>query len=243
MITPAEELKAAARAAGADLVGVADLAPFKRAQAALPPALLEPYTWAVAVALRLEDTIIDGVQTGPTPEYARHYRAVNAALDRLTAELVNWLCARRFAARAIPASEIVDEQNFLGSLSHKAVARMAGLGWQGKSLLIVTPQHGPRVRFATVLTDMPLVPDIPLRNRCGRCVKCVRACPAAAINSAAPTEQQYERREDVLRVSRCVETASEFETRLDLAARVCGVCVSVCPFGRRRGRNLRAKNE
>ncbi|HXP63603.1 MAG TPA: 4Fe-4S double cluster binding domain-containing protein [Dongiaceae bacterium] len=235
MSTPTDELKAAARAAGADLVGVADLAPFKRQRAALPPGLLEPYTRAAAVALRLEDTIIDGIQAAPTPDYARHYRAVNAALDRLTAELVNWVSARRFAARAIPASEFADEPNLLGSLSHKAVAHMAGLGWQGKSLLIVTPQYGPRVRLATVLTDMPLVPDLPLKSRCGRCLRCVRACPATAIKRVTLAER-YERREAVLQVSRCAEKMSKFQARFDLAARVCGVCVSVCPFGKRRGR-------
>lgn len=235
MITPTDELKAAARAAGADLVGVADLAPFKREQAALPPGLLEPYTRAAAVALRLEDTIIEGIQAAPTPDYARHYRAVNAALDRLTAELASWVRARRFAARAIPASQFADERNLLGSLSHKAVARMAGLGWQGKSLLIVTPQYGPRVRLATVLTDMPLMPDRPLRSRCGRCVRCVRACPATALKRVAPAER-HARREDVLLVSRCAEKMSKFQTRFDLAARVCGICVSVCPFGKRPGR-------
>jgi len=236
VITPTEELKAAARAAGADLVGVADLAVFKRERATLPPDLLEPYTRAAAVAVRLEDPIIDGIQTAPTPDYARHYRAVNTALDRLTAELVNWLRARRFAAQAIPASELADEPNLLGSLSHRAVARMAGLGWQGKSLLIVTPQYGPRVRLATVLTDMPLAPHLPLKNRCGGCVRCVRACPAAAIKRVAPAER-YERREDALQVSRCAEKASQFKARLDLAARVCGVCISVCPFGKRRRRS------
>ena len=44
-----EELKAAARKAGADLVGVADLALFKMERATLPPDLLEPYDRAVAV--------------------------------------------------------------------------------------------------------------------------------------------------------------------------------------------------
>ena len=205
-----EELKTAAREAGADLVGVADLAVFKRERLALPPNLLEPYTRAVAVAVRLEDAIIDDLQTGPTPDYARHYRAVNASLDRITAELARWLCARHFAARAVPASEVADESRLLASLPHRAVARLAGLGWQGKSLLIVTPQHGPRVRLATVLTDMPLEPGSPLRNRCGSCVRCAQACPAAAIKQVPPADY-YARREDALILSRCAERTLEFK--------------------------------
>ena len=49
--------------------------------------------------------------------------------------------------------------DLFGNISHKAVARTEGIGWQGKSLLIVSPQYGPRIRLATVLTDMPLEPD------------------------------------------------------------------------------------
>lgn len=232
---PTEELKAAAIAAGADLVGVADLAPFKPAHATIPADLLEPFTRAVAVALRLDDAIIDGIKAGPTRDYAQHYREVNAALNRLAAGLADWLRRRGHAARPIPASEVADESRLLGSLSHRAMARMAGLGWQGKSLLIVTPQYGPRVRLATVLTDMPLATDRPLRNRCGTCDRCVRACPAAAIKGAPPADR-YNGRGDALDLDRCAKKALQFKALPDIAARVCGVCIRVCPFGSRRGR-------
>jgi len=98
---------------------------------------------------------------------------------------------------------------------------MAGLGWQGNSLLIVTPEYGPRVRLATVLTDMPLVPDQPLRNRCGGCVKCAQACPARAIKRVVAADR-YARREDVLHLDRCAEKTLQYKARPDIAARVCG---------------------
>src|SRR5271157_2744310 len=148
--------------AGADLVGVADLGPFRRAGGVIPSDLLEPYSTAIAIGVHLDDAVINGIQDVPTPEYARHYRAVNAALDGIAARLVSWITNQGFRASAVPASQIVDHQNLLGGISHKAVARMAGLGWQGKSLLIVSPQYGPRIRLATVLTDLPLTPDRPL---------------------------------------------------------------------------------
>jgi epoxyqueuosine reductase QueG len=233
-----EELKAAAREAGADLVGVADLAPFKAEGSVLPPNLLEQFTNAVSIAIRLDDAIIDGIDRAPTPDYARHYRAVNAALDAVTAQLEKWVNERGFSALAIPASQTVDEINLLGSISHKAVARMAGIGWQGKSLLIISPQYGPRIRLSTLLTDMPLNPGTPLKNRCGTCGKCATACPASAIQNVG-TNDRYKTREDALCFSRCVQQARQFKALPGIGTSICGVCVRVCPFGKRnRARSL-----
>ena len=65
----------------------------------------------------------------------------------------------------IPASQVLDRENWYAAISHKAVARMAGLGWQGKNLLLITPQFGSRVRLGTVLTEAPLFVDTPVKNR------------------------------------------------------------------------------
>jgi epoxyqueuosine reductase len=231
-MTLTEELKAASKDAGADLVGVADLGPFKVERSLLPPSTLERFISVVSVAVRLDDAVVDGIEGAPTPEYARHYRAANARLDSITAQLARWAGVRGFSASAIPASQVVDEVNLLGSISHKAVARLAGIGWQGKSLLIVSPQYGPRIRLATLLTDMPLSPDAPLQNRCGTCRKCAEACPASAIRNIS-TRDRYETREDALHLNRCVEQTLRFKARPGIGAQVCGVCVKVCPFGRR----------
>jgi len=231
-----QALKTAARAAGSDLVGVADIDPLKRERAAAPPELLDPYANAVAVAVRLDDAIVDGIGAAPTPDYARHYREVNAALDRITAQLADWVRARGGAACAIPASQTVDRREFLGAVSLKAVARLAGIGWQGKSLLIVSPQFGPRIRLATVLTDLPFLPDPPISNRCGSCTRCADACPVGAIRGGAAKER-YRSRDEALRFERCLEFTRIFKTEPEIQAQVCGVCVKVCPFGTERRRS------
>lgn len=231
------QLKAAASEAGADLVGVADLAPFKTEPPVAHQANLEGFSRAVSVAVRLDDVILDGIERAPTPEYARHYRAANMALDAITAQIAKWTARQGFSALAVPASRSVDEVNWLGHISHKAVARMAGIGWQGKSLLIVSPRHGPRIRLATLLTDMPLSADRPLKNRCGRCSRCAEACPVLAIKNIK-TQDRYARREDALWLDRCVDYTQHFKTVTGIGAQVCGVCVRVCPFGRRRNVRL-----
>jgi epoxyqueuosine reductase QueG len=225
------ELKEFCTSSGADLAGIADLSLFKTAWTTIPGDILLPYTSAVSVAMRLEDDIMDAIDDLPTRAYAEHYRAVNTDLDRLTARIADWISVLGYRGRAVPASKIEDTENLLGAVSHKAIARMAGIGWQGKSLLIVSPEHGPRIRLATVLTDMPLAPDRPIEQRCGSCSECTNACPAAAIRNVN-ARGRYESREEALFFSRCVERTLANSQLSGIGARICGVCVKVCPHGK-----------
>jgi hypothetical protein len=126
-----QELKAVAQEAGCDLVGIVDLRLFKSERAAVPPDLLDRFASAVSVAVHLDDAIVDGIEGAPTPAYAQHYRKVNSTLDAITVRLAEWIESRGYAAHAIPASQVVDASSLLGAVSHKAVARLAGIGWQG----------------------------------------------------------------------------------------------------------------
>ena len=227
------ELKAFCRTLGADLAGVADLAPFKQGWQTLPSDLLMPYTSAVSVAVRLDDPTLDAIESLPTAGYAEHYRAINAVLDRIASGIATWIIGRGFSAEAVAASRIMDTENLLGAVSHKAIARMAGIGWQGKSLLIVSPEFGPRIRLATVLTDMPLLPDGPIRNRCGACTECTDACPVQAIRNAT-ARGWYADREEALFFDRCAERTHENSLIQGIGARICGVCVRACPHGKPR---------
>jgi epoxyqueuosine reductase len=225
------ELKAFCISSGADLAGIADLAPFQQGWPTLPSDLLDPYTRALSVAIRLEDVIMDAITIHPTIDYAEHYRAVNADLDRLLAEIAAWIIVRGYLAEAVPASKIMDLENLLGALSHKAIARMAGIGWQGKSLLIVSPEFGPRIRLATLLTNMPLTPDRPIKNRCGACTQCTDACPVKAIRNVTALDR-YSSRDEALFFGQCADRTYENSLLPGINARICGVCVTACPHGK-----------
>ena len=191
---------------GADLVGIADVEPLKELRLH-PPDLLNSFTRAVSIALRLPRAGFEGISDRPTPLYKSIYQTANQILDQIAFRTAMALQDDGFQGLPIPASQILDHENLYAAISHKAVARMAGLGWQGKNLLLITPQFGSRVRLVTVLTNAPLTVDGAIRNRCGDCTACQDACPAQAIKGIK-TESHYKNRNEAMHFSRCVEKVS-----------------------------------
>lgn len=226
-----EKVKSNIHALGADLVGVADTGPLKRLPLD-PPDLLDPFTRAISIAVRLPAAVFEGIIDRPTPLYSSIYQTANRTLDEISFKTANLLQADGHRSLPIPASQVLDREKWYGAISHKAVGRMAGLGWQGKSLLLVNPHCGPRIRLATVLTDAPLIKDVPIPNRCGECTLCMDACPAGAIKGVG-TEAHYKTRDEALYFSRCAEKlVGEFSVLPSIGAAICGICIKVCPFGR-----------
>jgi len=217
---------------GADVVGVADTARLAGIDTR-PKDLLEGWPRAVCMGVRLADGIMDSVTQGPTELYSQHYRRVNAVLDDIATRLAAWIHSKGGRALPIPASQILCEETFVSYLSHKAVGIAAGLGWQGKSLLLVTPQHGPRVRLVTVLTDLDLPADKPMKNRCGTCTACADACPAGAIKGVR-TESHFATRREAVDLDACVAQLNKFSQADHISPYLCGVCVSSCIWGKKK---------
>ena len=84
------------------------------------------------------------------------YDVINERLDHMASVLSSYIQKTGYSSLPIPASRIVDSERICGSFPHKLGAHLAGLGWIGKSCLLVTPMDGPRVRWASILTDAPL---------------------------------------------------------------------------------------
>lgn len=126
------------------------------------------------------------------------------------------------------SSQTANDERLLGLFSHKLAAHLAGLGWIGKSCLLVTPEVGPRVRWASILTDAPLPAGEPIPQRCGNCRECVEACPAQAFTGRS--FRQDESREARFDVFKCREYTREREKAMGVGA--CGMCVYICPHGR-----------
>jgi len=103
-------------------------------------------------------------------------------------------------------------------------------GWVGLSCLLITPELWPRVRWVTVLTDALLESSNPIPNQCGECQKCVEACPPKAF-TGRPFDPS-ESRETRFNVQRCIDYRTYLKNKVT-GVRVCGMCVQVCPVGRK----------
>ena len=68
-----------------------------------------------------------------------------------------------------------------GPMNDRAAAERAGVGWFGKNTNILNPTYGSWLLLGQVITDLDLVPDVPLKKNCGECVRCIDDCPTGAI--------------------------------------------------------------
>lgn len=134
-----------------------------------------------------------------------------------------------------------------GPVLERSWAARAGLGFTGKNAMLISRGHGNWLFLAALLTRVEFAPDAPLRVArhdhpvgllCGKCTRCLDACPTAAF--AAP---------GVVDARRCVSYQTienkgviPRELRAGIGHRVfgCDECLEVCPWNRfaRAGRHL-----
>jgi epoxyqueuosine reductase len=223
---------------GADFFGIADLGLAQSAIIEQGGALLSEFPRAISLGIQLFHPIVN--QLPQRAEYAvavnyRHhcYDVINRRLDDLASRVGSALQRNGYRALPIPAAQRVNDERLCAVFSHKLAAHLAGLGWIGKSCLLVTPEVGPRVRWISVLTDAPLTPTgDPMLPRCGSCQACVEICPVHAFTGEPfrdhePREVRYDAR-------KCEQYFDGMKAEGKLP--VCGLCLYVCPHGRRQDR-------
>jgi epoxyqueuosine reductase QueG len=218
-------------AQGVTLWGVADLRGFStpRDETGLP------FPYAVSWAAPKSRAVMLAVQAGPNQAYADEYERVNHRIDVLSGALAAELQTRGFRSQPLAASKRTDTVHIQGDFPHKTAATRAGLGWVGRHCQLITRPFGPWIRLGTVFTDAELSCGPPIeRSFCGRCTRCVDACPARALkgNAWSPTTP----RESILDVQACDRWKKEHYFQYHQGHN-CGICAAVCPYGlKARGR-------
>ncbi|XXT14369.1 tRNA epoxyqueuosine(34) reductase QueG [Sorangium sp. So ce429] len=109
-------------------------------------------------------------------------------------------------------------------------AARAGIGFVGKNGLLITPGQGSYQLLGEVVTTLPLVPDVPIAERCGSCTRCLDACPTQAFD--APFVLDPRRCVAYLTIEQRSAPAEELRPSMGEHLFGCDVCQEVCPFNR-----------
>lgn len=212
------------REAGAVLVGYADMEG------------MNPYGLpvGVSVAVPVPKEIVLGIEDGPTKEYYDMYYILNNRLNQIVKAGAEFLEEKGYRAYAQTTDVVKTDENWKSLLPHKTVATRAGLGWIGKSCILVTPDYGSSIRLSSLLTEAPLPCARPItESRCGKCTICVDACPGHALKGTLWKAGMQ--REDLFDKDVCYKTQVEIMTaRTGIETDLCGRCFVVCPYTRKR---------
>jgi epoxyqueuosine reductase QueG len=222
-----DELDDIAGSLGATSFGVADMSEVLSAGSAPPADECARFRYGISVGYRLSDALIETIENGPTTTYRYHYRQVNALLDSIALQLTAHIQSKGYDAMPIGSSHIIDWKGDTGHLSHKLVAYRAGLGWFGRNNLLVHSVYGSRMRYVTVLTDLPLKTGEPIDRDCADCYDCIGVCPAKAI---------HKNRRD-FRLDQCSAQLDFFKKKWNIGQKICGLCVKACIGPERREKN------
>ncbi len=198
----------------------------QRAEIAADPRRLHPTARSiVAVALPywLPDIQppADGIVRGRIARYAwgiDYHRVLRERMEQLHALL------QARVGRTIEARFLVDTARIVD----REVAARAGLGWQGKNTMLLVPRHGSWVLLGELLLDIDLEPDQPLRPRCGRCRRCLDACPTGAL--VAPYQLYAPRCISYLTIEHRGPIPWELRPLMGNWVFGCDICQEVCPY-------------
>jgi epoxyqueuosine reductase len=117
-----------------------------------------------------------------------------------------------------------------GPILERDHAAQAGIGWHGKSTMLIDEKLGTWFFLAEIFTTLELPPDEPARDRCGTCERCITACPTGAIT--APHKLDARRCISYLTIE--LKSSIPLELRSLIGDRIfgCDDCLDACPWNR-----------
>ena len=245
-----ESLRAEARAAGLDVVGVAPVDPMLRARAALEDRIARDlvdgmrFTFLRPRRSTTPADLVEGARSlvvGMLP-YAHGEGDTEPGRGRPMAEVARYAgrdhvgdlkralttVAGRLRRDGHRATVFADDN----AIVDREAAWLAGLGWFGKNANILVPGRGSWFVIGCIVTTADLPVTGPVEDGCGTCARCLPACPTGAIVEPG-----------VIDARRCLSWLLQKpgifarEHRVALGARIygCDDCQTACPVNRRQG--------
>ena len=117
-----------------------------------------------------------------------------------------------------------------GPVLERDFATDSGLGWNGKSCVQIHKDIGTWFFLAELITTLDLPPDSPFGDHCGKCTRCMDACPTNAITS--PHRMDAQKCISYLTIEHHGSIPVEFRRQIGDRIYGCDTCLDVCPWNR-----------
>ena len=114
-----------------------------------------------------------------------------------------------------------------GPILERSYAATAGLGWIGKNTSLLNSKIGSFFFIGEILTDLDLEFDRPVADHCGKCTRCLDACPTQALK---PYEMDATRCISYLTIEHRGEVDPGLEAKMGHHLVGCDICQDVCPW-------------
>jgi epoxyqueuosine reductase len=117
-----------------------------------------------------------------------------------------------------------------GPLLERDFAQRAGLGFVGKHTNLISRKLGNWIFLAEIITTLQLEPDAPEKNHCGKCSRCIAACPTNAIT--APFQLDARKCISYLTIELKGSIPVEFRAAIGNRIYGCDDCLAACPWNK-----------
>ena len=194
----------------------------------LPPQMIfkGKYTIFKFAIIASQEMKKDKIDKAPEFQAGKEVMRVYGSLGLVVNKIAEWLRKRGVRCQS--------NHPLGGLVNTPSLAGKAGMGWQGRSGLLITPKYGPRVRLATIFIEHKYFDFTDnqrhkwIENYCETCEICIKKCPTKAINSKKVI--LIDNVPGIGAMQTCIDREKCFEYFYKTLG--CSICIKVCPFSR-----------
>ena len=169
------------------------------------------YPHTIVLTMAIGEDIIN---SEPGDEAHALNDSLYAEFGRITYKISDYLRKNGYATEVAHPYE--------GGVNFSPLGQKAGLGWIGKSGLLITPELGPRLKISAIFVSIANLPETSqddhswISDYCNRCSKCIKVCPEKALQEKETC---------------CGEKETKLEQKLCIGcSQGCTYCIEDCPF-------------